>query len=147
MDGLFTTLSIFNSRRIMVIISLALFLTAVWCLPTATAGEEIIDVSAFSHITGGDVAAAQKSAVLSAKEKAIKAALERILPEVTLQTLSTLIEARVVPQAETFISNYKIENRDVSDLAYSVRLLVAVNADILRKTLASLGIIDRKSVV
>ncbi|NOY85813.1 MAG: hypothetical protein GXP52_00745 [Deltaproteobacteria bacterium] len=141
MDGLFATLSIFNSRRIMVIISLALFLTAVWCLPTATAGEEIIDVSAFSHITGGDVAAAQKSAVLSAKEKAIKAALERILPEVTLQTLSTLIEARVVPQAETFISNYKIESRDVSDLAYSVRLLVAVNADILRKTLASLGII------
>ena len=141
MDGLFTTLSIFNGRRIMMIISLTLFLSAVWHPSIAAASEDVIGVSAFSHITAGDVAEAQKSAVLSAKEKAIETALKRILPEVTLQALSSLIEARVVPQAEAFISNYKIENRDVSDLAYSVRLSVTVNMDLLRNALASLGII------
>ena len=139
MEGM--QLSILNGRRIVAIIFLVLAAAFFRGPSISLAGEQILEVSAFSHITGGDVAQAQKSAVLSAKEKAIRTALERILPEDALQILSPVIDARIVPQAEAFISNYKIESRDVSDLAYSVRLSVSVNDDLLRKSLASLGIL------
>jgi len=120
---------------------LVLFLIFYPISSRAAEKQEVYRVSAYSPIRQGDVAGAQNNALNAAKEKAIEKALTKIVPRKTFQVLLPLLEARVVPQSDTFIANYKITNQDVSDLAYTVHLSVTVDLDLLRKHLTSLGVI------
>jgi hypothetical protein len=87
------------------------------------------------------VAGAQSEALDEALVTALKKVLTEVVPERTFTALEPLLEARIVPQAQRFISNYQIVNRDVSDLAYTVHVSVTVDTDLLRKNLASIGVI------
>lgn len=121
------------------IIGLALAGTLV---PHPVRGEPTkVRVAANAAIEKGDVAGAQSEAQAEALQKAIEQVLGQILPERTLAALQPLLEARILPQTELFISNYQIVNQDVSDLAYTVRLSVTVDTDLLRKNLARIGVI------
>lgn len=112
--------------------------------PAAIHGSEKQDVyrvSAYSPILKGDVAGAQNKALNAAKERAIEKALAKVVPQMTAQALHPLLEARVIPEFDTFIANYKITNQDVSDRAYTVQISATVDLDLLRKHLTLLGVI------
>ena len=100
-----------------------------------------VRVSAHAAIEKGDVARAQNEAQAEALQRAIEKVLTQIVPERTYGALQSLIDARIMPQTEFFISNYQIVNQDVSDLAYTVHLSVTVDTDLLRKNLARIGVI------
>jgi hypothetical protein len=100
-----------------------------------------VRVSAHASIEKGDVAGAQSDAQAEALEKAIEKVLAQEVPERTYVALQPLLEARIIPQTERFISHYQIVNQDVSDLAYTVHLSVTVDTDLLRKNLARIGVI------
>ncbi len=107
----------------------------------AAAEATRVRVSARAPIEKGDVAGAQKAARAEALEKAIILVLGQVVPETTYQALEPLLAARILPMTERFISNYQIVSRDVSDLAYEVKLSVTVDTDLLRKNLAQIGVI------
>lgn len=112
------------------------------CLPGPAAAEATkVRVSAHAAIRKGDVAGAQSEALDAALVKALEKVLAEVVPERTLAALEPLLEARIVPQVQRFISNYQIINRDVSDRAYTVHVSVTVDTDLLRKNLASIGVI------
>jgi hypothetical protein len=100
-----------------------------------------VRVSAHAAIEKGDVAGAQSDAQSEALQKAIENVLSQIVPERTFVALEPLLAARILPQAERFISHYQILSQDVSDLAYTVHLSVTVDTDLLRKNLARIGVI------
>jgi len=100
-----------------------------------------VRVSAHASIEKGDVAGAQSDAQAEALQKAIEKVLTQIVPERTYVALQPLLESRILPQTEHFISHYQIVSQDVSDLAYTVHLSVTVDTDLLRKTLARIGVI------
>ena len=100
-----------------------------------------VRVSAHAAIEKGDVAGAQNEAQSKALQKAVEKVLTQIVPERTYAALQPLLESRIMPQTELFISNYQIVNQDVSDLAYTVHLSVTVDTDLLRKSLARIGAI------
>ena len=119
----------------------AIFLLGI-CLPGLAGAEATkVRVSAHSAIRNGDVAGAQSEALDEALLKALEKVLGEIVPERTLTALEPLLEARIVPQTQKFIANYQIVNRDVSDRAYTVSVSVTVDTDLLRKKLASIGVI------
>ncbi|MDF1536402.1 MAG: hypothetical protein P1S46_07875 [bacterium] len=100
-----------------------------------------VRVSAHAAIRQGDLAGAQSEALDEALLKALEEVLAGVVPERTFAALEPLLEARIFPQAQNFITNYQIVNRDVSDLAYTVHVSVTVDTDLLRKKLASIGVI------
>ena len=112
------------------------------CFPgTVIAESTKVRVSAHASIRNGDVAGAQSEAIDEALLKALEKVLAEVVPERTLTALEPLLTARIVPQTQRFISNYQIVNRDVSDRAYTVSVSVTVDTDLLRKNLASIGVI------
>jgi len=100
-----------------------------------------VRVSAHAPIKEGDIAGAQKEALDTALEKGLEKVLEQLVPERTLAILTPLLEERILPKTEQFITNYQIVNQDVSDLAYTVSLSVTVDTDLLRKNLSRIGVI------
>ena len=98
-------------------------------------------VSAFAPITQGDVAGAQSKALKTALANGIEKVLAQIVPERTYEALEPLLKEKVLPRAEQFITHYQIASQDVSDLAYTVKVSVTVDADLLRKNLVRLGVI------
>ena len=97
-------------------------------------------VSAFAPINKGDVARAQTEALNDALDKAILMALADVVPEEFYDVLTPLFEKRILTRTEKYISNYKIENQDVSDLAYTVHLMVSVDLEGIKRRLFDLGI-------
>ncbi|MBW2440166.1 MAG: hypothetical protein JRH12_06810, partial [Deltaproteobacteria bacterium] len=81
-----------------------------------------------------EIAAKIPPVAISAPDLAKK--LSRPVAEIT-----PLLESRIMPQTERFISHYQIVDQDVSDLAYTVHLSVTVDTDLLRKNLARIGVI------
>ncbi|MDF1527218.1 MAG: hypothetical protein RRA15_13580 [bacterium] len=100
-----------------------------------------VRVSAHAAIEKGDVAAAQSDAQAEALQKAVEMVLTQIVPERTYDALEPLLESRILPQTERFISNYQIVSQDVSDRAYTVHLSVTVDTYLLRKNLVRIGVI------
>ena len=100
-----------------------------------------VRVSAHAAIEKGDVAGAQSDAQAEALQKAIEKVLTQIVPERTYDALEPLLESRILPQTERFISNYQIVSQDVSDRAYTVHLSVTVDTDLLRQNLVRIGVI------
>lgn len=110
--------------------------------PTSVSADATkVRVRAHAAIKNGDVAGAQSEALDEALLKALENVLAEIVPERTLTVLEPLLATRVLPQTQRFISNYQIVNRDVSDRAYTVSVSVTVDTDLLRKSLASIGVI------
>ena len=107
----------------------------------AVAESTKVRVSAHAAIERGDVAGAQSDAQAEALEKAIEKVLAQIVPVRTYSALEPLLESRIFPQTERFISHYQIVNQDVSDLAYTVYLSVTVDTDLLRQSLVDIGVI------
>ena len=107
----------------------------------AVAEATKVRVSAHAAIERGDVAGAQSDAQAEALEKAIEKVLAQIVPVRTYSALEPLLESRIFPQTERFISHYQIVNQDVSDLAYTVYLSVTVDTDLLRQSLVDIGVI------
>ncbi len=100
-----------------------------------------VRVSAYAPINRGDVATAQSEALDEALVKAVEKVVAEIVPDRTYVALEPLLELRIIPQAELFVSNYQIVKQDVSDLAYTVHLSVTVDRDLLRQNLARIGVI------
>lgn len=107
----------------------------------AAAEPTKVRVSAYAPIERGDVAAAQSDAQAQALEQAIEKVLVQIVPERTYNALKPLLNGKIIPQTELFISHYQIIRQDVSDRAYTVHLSVTVDTDLLRKSLARIGVI------
>ncbi len=105
------------------------------------AHAESYRVSAFSPISRGDMATAQGLALTEAREKAIMLALEKMVPEGAYQAFIPLFEGRILPKKERYITNYKIDYQDVSDLAYTVHLHVNVDTKELQRGLMELGVV------
>ena len=100
-----------------------------------------VKVSAYSPIVAGDIAVAQAEALNKALESAIEMSLQEIVPETTYNGLYPLFEREIIPNTDDFITNYHVDTRDVSELAYSIDVTVSVDETLLRKKLSSLGII------
>jgi hypothetical protein len=120
---------------------LILALTGVINPCPALAEATKVRVSAHAAIEKGDVAGAQSDAQAEALQKAVEKVLTQIVPERTYSVLEPLLESRILPQTERFISHYQIVSQDVSDRAYTVHLSVTVDTDLLRKNLARIGVI------
>lgn len=130
------------SKASVIMICVALIGT-IWTLTPCPVSAEAtkVRVSAHAPIERGDVAGAQSDAQAEALEKAVEKVLAQVVPERTLVALEPLLAARILPQAERFISHYQIVSQDVSDRAYTVHLSVTVDTDLLRKSLARIGVI------
>jgi len=113
----------------------AVFPYTVWAEATK------VRVSAHAAIEKGDVAGAQREAQSEALEKAVEKVLAQIVPDRTYIALEPLLESRIMPQTERFISHYQIISQDASDRAYTVHLSVTVDTDLLRKSLVRIGVI------
>jgi len=127
--------------RTTAVLLLSLTLTGTVAPYPVKAESTKVRVSAHAAIEKGDVAGAQNEAQSKALQKAVEKVLTQIVPERTYAALQPLLESRIMPQTELFISNYQIVNQDVSDLAYTVHLSVTVDTDLLRKSLARIGAI------
>lgn len=130
-----------NIIRATVVFLLSLTLAGILIPSTGMAEATKVRVSAHAAIDKGDVAGAQSDAQAEALQKAIEKVLTQIVPERTYVALQPLLESRILPQTEHFISHYQIVSQDVSDLAYTVHLSVTVDTDLLRKSLARIGVI------
>ena len=126
-------------RTVLVVLIPALFLT--WMPSPAAAAPGIYYVSEFSPIEDGNVVRAQAAALKLAKETAVKKALMDLFPEYTYRVLRTYLTENIVPGADIFVTNYKIDNQDISDLAYTINLTVRVDMELLRKQLTRVGLI------
>ncbi len=114
---------------------------AAWMPKPADAAPGTYYVSEFSPIEDGNVVRAQAAALKLAKETAVKKALSDLFPEYTYMAFRTYLTESIVPGADIFVTNYKIDNQDISDLAYSINLTVKVDMELLRKRLNEAGLI------
>ena len=130
-------------KKIGIAAAIFLCLAMIESVNPAAAGAETsrVQVSAFASITKGDVAGAQSEALESALARGIEEVMGQVMPERTYEALEPLLKERIIPRAEQFITHYQIVSQDVSDLAYTVHVSVAVDTDLLRKNLAQLGVI------
>jgi len=107
----------------------------------AFAVSGIYYVSDYAPIEDGNIVKAQKDALNISKKKAVQKALTEIFPEKTYEAFYSFLNKKIVPRADLFITNYKIANQDISDLAYTINLTVRVDMELLRKHLSRLGLI------
>ncbi|UCF31315.1 MAG: hypothetical protein JSV26_02535 [bacterium] len=130
-----------DTIRKITLTALTVFLAAGFVCAPAAVHARSYKVSAFSSINRGDVAAAQAEALEEGLKKGVSMALEDMVTAESYQVFLPLFENRILTGTKRFISNYKIEYQDVSDLAYTVHLIVNVDIDQLKAELARIGII------
>jgi len=130
-------LSYLRLKVLILLIAVSAMLTSM----PAFAVSGIYYVSDSAPIEDGNIVKAQREALNITKGKAVQKALMEMFPEKTYEVFNSFLNEKIVPQADLFITNYKIDNQDISDLAYAINLTVRVDVELLRKHLSKLGLI------
>ncbi len=115
----------------------ALFLPGAGGSATAATVEAVGEVP----VQGASLTGIQEAAVRRAMENAVDAAVRQAVADSLYQANLVLLAERILPQAESFVTNYVITGREVGDASYLVRLSVEVDLTLLRGRLAGLGLL------
>ncbi len=130
-------MSYLRLKVLILLITVSVMMTSI----QAFAVSGIYYVSDYAPIENGNIVKAQAEALNITKGKAVQRALMEMFPEKTYEAFSSFLNEKIVPQADLFITNYKIDNQDISDLAYTINLSVRVDMELLRKHLSKVGLI------
>jgi len=92
-------------------------------------------------LVGTSLVGVQEKAVHKAMENAVDAAVREAVAASVYQASLPAIAGSLLPRAESFITNYNILGREVSDALYTVRLQVTLDLAHLRRRLTALGVL------
>jgi hypothetical protein len=122
-------------------LSLPILLAACGLLLPAAVAAAPLAASGEVPISGTSLVGVQEGAIRKAMENAVDSAVRQALPGSAYESGSADIAARILPLAESFVTHYVIEGREISDASYTVRLSLDLDLPLLRKRLAALGLL------
>jgi hypothetical protein len=110
-------------------------------LPPAAGTAAPVAASGEVPVTGASLVGVQAGAIRKAMENAVDGAVRQAVSESAYEAGSAAIAAHILPLAESFVTHYVIEGRELSDTLYTVRLSLDLDLPLLRKRLAAVGLL------